>query len=424
MPETKTMTEDQLKALIVNVVTEQFKAQGAVITEALKEQIEGVVVDTLKNKVDIKSMFKEEDKTPKTDPKAGFKCFSEFAMAVRNSEVSKGRVVDDRLLKLEKDVIEKAAGTSLRAQDAEYGGYLIPEDFRNTLLEIAVKQSNIMQMCQAIPMAINSVNIPYVQGFDRSSGTLHGGVEFKWLDEEGQKQESRPKFGRIAMKLHKLAGLVYASDEILEDSPISLEPLLTRMFADQLTYQLENTFLNGSGAGKPLGILNAPCLITVDAESNQVATTIMFENIINMYSRMWQKGSAIWMANEDTLPQLAAMSLAVGTGGIPVWMPAGGISGAPYDTLMGRPLIFNEHCQTLGTKGDILFCDWSQYLVGQKAGDTGVKFASSIHLKFDYDQTCFRFVFRIDGQPWWPTYITPRNSSKTLSPFVSLATRS
>jgi hypothetical protein len=53
-----------------------------------------------------------------------------------------------------------------------------------------------------------------------------------------------------------------------------------------------------------------------------------------------------------------------------------------------------------------------------------MQFASSIHLRFDYDQTAFRFVFRIDGQPWWPTAATPLYAtSDTLSPFVTLAER-
>jgi HK97 family phage major capsid protein len=142
-----------------------------------------------------------------------------------------------------------------------------------------------------------------------------------------------------------------------------------------------------------------------------------------MYARMYDKTNAIWMANDDTFQQLASMSLSVGTGGVPVWLPANGASGKPYDTLMGKPLVWTEHCQTLGTKGDIYFVDWTQYLVGQKSGGQ-VAFASSIHLKFDYDQTAFRFVFRVDGTPWWPAALTGRYSSVTLSPYVALNTRS
>jgi len=129
----------------------------------------------------------------------------------------------------------------------------------------------------------------------------------------------------------------------------------------------------------------------------RIQMNIRFENIIKMYARMWNKADAVWMANEDTFQQLASMSLQTGTGGVPVWLPAGGVSGRPYDTLMGKPLIWTEHCQTLGTKGDILFADWTQYLVGQRAGAAGgMKFASSIHLKFDYAKMIPYEVTRIE----------------------------
>lgn len=415
------LTQEQLEAIVADQIKSNLASFGTEITKAVEEQVEAVVKSTLKEKINVKDFIVDDgihQKSP--DPKAGFVNFADFAIAVKNATVSKGGRMDKRL----EDLITKDKGTGLSEGEGEYGGYLIPEEFRNNLLEIAIEKSNILQKALAIPMATNVLNIPYIAGTDRSGGLLHGGVEFKWLDEEGLKSETRPKFGKVQLRLKKLAGLVYASDEILEDSPISMEPLLTRMFSDALTWQLDNVFINGTGAGTPLGVLQAPCLVSVTKETNQAADTVLFENIVKMYSRMWQKGGAVWMANEDTFPQLSVMSLAVGTGGIPVWLPAGGASGKPYDTLMGKPIFWTEHCQKLGDKGDILFCDWSQYLVGQKAGaGGGMKFASSIHLKFDYDQTAFRFVFRIDGQPWWPAPLTPRYSSATLSPFVSLNER-
>jgi HK97 family phage major capsid protein len=117
------------------------------------------------------------------------------------------------------------------------------------------------------------------------------------------------------------------------------------------------------------------------------------------------------------------MSLTVGTGGVPVFMPANGAAGRPFDTLFGLPLIWNRQCKTLGTVGDIVLCDWSQYLVGLKAGQAGMQMATSIHIKFDYLQTAFRFSFRMDGQPWWKQALQPPESEKTLSPFITLATR-
>ncbi len=144
-----------------------------------------------------------------------------------------------------------------------------------------------------------------------------------------------------------------------------------------------------------------------------------------MYARLWRKSGGVWYANHDVFKQLAVMAYPVGTGGIPVYLPAGAASGKPYNTLMGLPIMWTEHAQTLGTAGDISLCDFSQYLVGQKSGaGAGLKFDTSIHLYFLTDKTAFRFVYRIDGQPWWPTFLTPRYSSDTLSPFVTLGARS
>jgi len=406
------ITTEDLKQIVKDAAKEEIGSLSTSIKEETKAAIEEKFA-TLAKPADIKIA----DPTP--DPKAGFKSFAEFAQQVAYSTV-KGRITDQRLEKL--ITVDKVS--SANESDAEYGGYLIPEEFRNELLQLAIEKSNVLGMARTIPMSSTTVSIPYIKDPDHSSGAIHGGVKFSWLDEEALKSETRPTFGRVTLRLKKCAGLCYVSDELLQDSPISMEPLLTGMFGDAFAWTLDNVFINGNGAGQPLGILKAPALVTVDKEAGQVADTMMFENIINMYSRIYSKANCVWMANDDVFPQLAAMSMSVGTGGAPVWLPAGGISGKPYDTLMGKPIIWTEHCQTIGDKGDIYLVDWSQYLVGQKSGPAGgLQFASSIHLKFDYDQTAFRFVFRIDGQPWWASAITPRYSAKTKSPFVTLAAR-
>lgn len=105
-----------------------------------------------------------------------------------------------------------------------------------------------------------------------------------------------------------------------------------------------------------------------------------------------------------------------------IYLPANGLAGQPYGTLFGRPVIPCESCQTLGTKGDIILADLTEYLYARHV--SGVQAATSIHLKFDYDQTVFRFTIRTDGEPWWPAPLTPAKGSNTLSPFVVLETRS
>ncbi len=421
---TKQLTEDEFNKKVSDIVIESMKplleAQGKSAEDAqaiINARIEEVAGDVK----EMRPHFAVGDEPVDKDPKAGFGCFSTFAAHVAKADKSNGRNVTPELLAWEK----AASATGLVEGEDQFGGFLIPPEFRNDLM-IAVEQKNeILPLTTGVPMNSTMIKIPYVNGFDESGSLVYGGIQWKWLDEIATKTETRPKFGRITLELKKIAGLAYASDEILEDSPQSMENILKNGFRDGLNFALNNIFMRGTGAGTPLGILNAPCLVTIGAEVGQDANTILFENVVNMYARIHDTANAVWMINQNCLPQLVAMAISVGTGGAPVWLPGNSISGQPHDTLMGKPIIWSKHASTLGTVGDIVLADWSQYLVGQKTGQSANgAFDTSIHLKFDADQTCFRFVFRIDGQPWWPSPLTPpQATASTMSPFVALATR-
>jgi HK97 family phage major capsid protein len=95
-------------------------------------------------------------------------------------------------------------------------------------------------------------------------------------------------------------------------------------------------------------------------------------------------------------------------------------AGAPFGTILGRPVIPCEQCATLGTEGDVFFADLGWYATATKGG---VNQAMSIHLRFDYGEVAFRYDFRVDGQPWLNSTITPANGTATQSPFITFAVR-
>jgi HK97 family phage major capsid protein len=218
-----------------------------------------------------------------------------------------------------------------------------------------------------------------------------------------------------------LIGLCYATDELLQDAS-AMGAVMTQAFNEEFGFMVDNAIINGLGAGQPLGIMLSPALVSQAAEVGQAADTVVHENIVKMYSRMpaRNRANAVWIINQDVEPQLYTMGLPVGAAGMPSYMPPGGLSGAPYATLMGRPVLAMEQADTVGDLGDIMFVDPSQYLMIDKGG---VQSASSIHVAFLTDETAFRFVYRCDGQPMWVAPVTPFQSAITLSPFVALAAR-
>jgi len=266
--------------------------------------------------------------------------------------------------------------------------------------------------------------MPGLDETSRADGSRQGGVRGYWTAEAASKTASQPKFRNIELNASKLVVLVYATDELLEDAG-ALEAYIRQAAASELGFKIDDAIINGSGGGQPLGILNAGCLVSQGAEVGQAAATFIYENATKMWTRIFPKSqmNAIWLINQNVWPQLFTMNLAVGTGGAPVFMPAGGASASPYATLFGRPIIPIEQCQTLGTVGDIFLADMGGYILGEKGG---VQSDMSIHVNFTSDESVFRFVVRLDGQPELGSAITPfkGGSSWTQSHFVALATRS
>ena len=309
---------------------------------------------------------------------------------------------------------------------ASEGGFLVQTDFSQELLKEVFDGGKILPRVRRIPISAssNGLKINGINQTSRADGSRWGGVQSYWLNEAGTLSDTRPDFRQIELELKKLIGLCYATDELLQDSA-ALESVISQAFAEEFTFKIEDAIVNGTGAGQPLGIMSAACKVQVSKETGQAATTIVAENVEKMYSRMHARSisNAVWLINQNCWPQLFQLSHAVGTGGVPMFVPGGGLSQAPFGTLLGRPIIPVEYCQSLGTAGDIIFADFSQYLMIDKGS---LRSDSSIHVRFLYDESTFRFVYRCDGQPTWASVLTPYKggSSYTQSPFIYLQTRS
>lgn len=346
-----------------------------------------------------------------------FTSFGQQMAAIMRAGVPGGHA-DPRLLN---------AASGLNETTPSDGGFLVQQDFSATLLEQVYETGILAQRAQRVPISSNSNSIK-INGVDetsRATGSRGGGIQGYWADEADEKTKSKPKFRKIELELKKLIGLCYATDELLLDAA-ALESIISDGFVSEFGFLLDDALVNGTGAGMPLGVLNAGCLVTQDKEVGQAATTIVAENVINMFSRLFASSrmNAAWFINQNVEPQLHTMSIAVGTGGQLIYMPPGGLSQSPYGSLLGRPVIPIEQCASVGTIGDIILADYNNgYYLAEKGG---IKSDMSIHVRFIYDESVFRFVLRVDGQPKRASAMTPYKggASHTQSHFVALQTRS
>ncbi len=266
-------------------------------------------------------------------------------------------------------------------------------------------------------MATPIVNIPARTDKNHTS-SVTGGLTWSRRPETASGADSRIQFEQVSLRANSLMGVNYSSEELLNDSPISVAALIAAAFQTEYQATIFNEKLFGTGVGQFQGVMNAACLVTQAKETGQAANTIVSQNIFKMRSRCWGYSDAIWIANHDTFPQIASMSVAVGTGGSAIYMPS--VVADRPDTLLGRPIFYSEFAQTLGTPGDLILGNWSQFLEGTLQG---MNMQESIHVRFVQNERTFRATVRNDGQPWWKSALTPKKSSVTLSPFVCLNTR-
>lgn len=319
----------------------------------------------------------------------------------------------------------KAAVSGASSGTTADGGVFVRNEWNTSLMNRARQESQLLQRCDQITVGdgFDGVELPYVNETSRATGSRWGGVQVYRAAEAASVTATKPTFGKFELRLEEAKGLMYATDRVLRDASV-LESVVNTAFPSEFAFKLDDEILRGTGTGQCLGLLNADCTVQQAKENGQTADTIKAENVIKMHARLLARnmGRAEWFINQECLPQLQVMSVAVGTaGGQLVYMPPGGLTQAPYGTLLGRPVNVIEVASGLGDVGDIFLADFSEYLVISKAMSS----ASSMHVRFIFDEMTFRWTWPIIGKPKLASAITPykATSSTTLSPFVTLQAR-
>ena len=338
--------------------------------------------------------------------------FGQFLLAVRKGDRA---LLDEMGSKFaEWDSDEKALGTSTGTQ----GGFTVPIEFLPDLLQISSENSVVEPRATKIPLAATSVEIPALDVTTASSSgdTAHfGGLNARWTEESTATTEDEPRFTNVRLTAHELSGYTLVSNALLQDNAIGLEALLRQLFGRALGWHKDYAYLRGDGVGKPLGMLQADSLISV---TRSAGSAFALTDAASMLARLlpgYDPSTTVWAVHPTVLAQLFQMNES-GAGSDLMVIERG--TDAPRMMLLGIPVQPTEKLPALNTVGDVLLLDCKHYLIGDRQD---VEIAFSEHYKFVNNQGTWRFVARVDGQPWMRSVVTLSDASSTLSPFVALA---
>lgn len=336
--------------------------------------------------------------------------FGEQLQAIIHAGMPGGQI-DPRLV--------RAAASGASALVGTDGGFAVGEDYSTEIFKRAYETGQLASRCSVTEISANSdsLEVPYIEETSRATGSRWGGIRVYRANEADSVTGTKVTYGKWECRLEDLKGLAYMTNRLLEDAA-ALESVMRDAMTSEFAFTLDSEIFEGNGVGRCMGIMNSAAKVTVAKEGGQAADSFVAANATKMLARLWEGPGAnsVWFINRDVFPQLPLMTV----GQQPVYLPPNGMAGAPLGTLFGRPVLPIEQCNTVGDEGDIVLANLSQYKLIRKGG---LRSDVSMHVRFIYDEMCFRFGMRVNGSPMWKTALTPYKGANTLSPFVTLADR-
>lgn len=155
------------------------------------------------------------------------------------------------------DAIERIAastgveGKAMSEGVAAQGGYFVQKQIERQIVEALELDNVIRDLASKVNVNTNEIQLDQL-----SLGTLAG-----WVAELAEKPEStQTALASVSASVFTAAGLATISNQLLADSNPDIDRLVTADLSKRLVALEEAAFINGTGSGQPLGILNTPGL--------------------------------------------------------------------------------------------------------------------------------------------------------------------
>lgn len=322
---------------------------------------------------------------------------------------------DPRLASLyrERDADPRDRRGSQNMGTGSQGGFLIPTQFRNQLLQTEVQGAIIRPRATVIPAgdppdsgitmpALDQTVETHGAGFQR----VDAGVVVNWIAEGGAKPPTEYKLKQISLEPQEVAGYIPVTDKALRNSA-AIGALVAQLLPRALMRAEERAFLNGDGVGKPKGVLGAACVYV-----SPVSGAGLYADLVEAESRLLTE-SGVWIINKRLKPTIKLLKDdSGGSPGVGAY-----IFSEVTNTLLGHPVVWSTRSPAKGQQGDILLADLSYYLIKDGSGPF---IAASEHVGFVNNMTYIKAFSNVDGRSWMNEPFTQEDGS-IESPFVVLA---
>lgn len=339
------------------------------------------------------------------DPKFGFANMKEIFTSLANQK--QGKATSENF-----KVLAAIGSDEYSTNNKGYGGVYIPTGLLSETMSRGNDGDPVGALTRKIPMDTKAIDIPDRQDYDHSSDSSTGGSKIYWPEETGARTPSRSKRDLIRFEAHRMELLAYATEDLLDESPVSFAAIIENDYMEERPSELMRKRIRGSGTGCPTGIIGHAGTINHERATSGDVT---YADLTAMSAKAWRglSPNAVWIANPELQETLLNM---VDGDGRNLWGDA--TNGKP-GLLLGRPVIYSEHASALGATGDIILGVWNHYWEGRYGA---TKNLSSIHARFVNAEVAIRISDKVAGRPGWTDKLTPENATSgfQMAPFITL----
>jgi len=269
------------------------------------------------------------------------------------------------------------------------GGYLVPDEFENTLVTGLNENTVIRAHAKVITTSGGLHKIPVVAS--------HGSAA--WIDEGGAYTESDEEFGQVQLDAHKVGTIIKVSEELLADSAFDLEGYIRSEFTRRIGDKEEEAFLSGNGSSKPTGILNATGGGEVGVTTAS-PTAITADELIDLFYSLKApyRKNAVWVLNDSTVKAIRKLKDSTGN-----YLLQPALKDGEVSTILGRPYFTSAYAPEIAAGAKtVIFGDLSYYWIGDRKGIT---FKRLNELYAGNGQVGFLASRRLDGKTVLPEAI-------------------
>lgn len=341
------------------------------------------------------------------DPK---KTFGAFLVALRTGDK---KALDS--MGSEWDPWSKVA---LAGDQGATGGFLVPTEHYDHIMMYVIDASIMRKYAHVIPQGAKETEVPaldVVTAPAAGNNAMLGGCVFNWTEEATAETDvfTINPLKQVRLINYELTGFTYLSNTLIEDAAgASLEAIILMLFGTGIGWTEDYAFFRGTGAGKPLGVVPWAGLISV---TRSAANGFTIADYAGMMARLIPSANmkrCFWACHPTVLAKLYAL-VATST------MYLGNFQESPAGRLLGGlPVHVTDKLPALNTAGDILLCDGSGYLIGDRKR-IGISYNEGP--RFTQNQTTWRVVHRVAGRPWATDKTTLPDATNTVGPFIALA---